>query len=126
MRVTYFVFGAFRPGSPMATAPSDGLQLSVRAQPPVYTFDLWRTSGAVASTRSRRPLLGLLVIPALGVVAGIAAFFVARAWTRRGAARPTPDRRPGEGVDAILAGASGTANEAALTRPPATRGGDES
>jgi hypothetical protein len=130
MRVTYFVFGTFRPGSPMATAPSDGLQLSVRAQPPVYTFDLWRVSGAVASTKGHRPLLGLFVIPAIAVAAGIAAYLAVRAWGKRAAGGGSESlaraRRPAESADPILAGASSAAKEAAGPRPPSARGGDES
>jgi hypothetical protein len=131
MRVTYFVFGPFRPGAPMATAPSDGLQLSVHAQPPVFTFDLWRSGGAVAATQKRRPPLELLAVPILAAVAaGVGAYFAVRAWGGgrsaggRGVARRTERSQPAEPRDPgqLLATA---ASEPVRPRPPAASAGDE-
>lgn len=86
IRVTYFVFGAFKPGSPMATAPSRGMEISVRAQPPVYTFDLWRSAATVASTRpTGTSRLGLLALPILAaLLAGIGVYFGVKSWGERG------------------------------------------
>jgi hypothetical protein len=125
MRVTYFVFGAFRPGSPMATAPSSGIQLAVRAQPPVFTFDLWRADGAVASVSQGRPSLAWLAIPVVAALAaGIAAYFVVRA--RERARRPEYASRKREPAEPkpLLAGASGAASETSRARSSAHAGDD--
>lgn len=91
VRVTYFVFGPFKPANPVAIPPGEGVEWTASGQPPVFTFDLRRTASATAQTRPGASPTRLLVLPIVAaVMAGVAVYLAARAKSQSG----RPSRSP--------------------------------